>query len=240
MVDVEDHHLRGAAGLAAGLDRARPRVGAAHERHGPGSSAALRKRLDRSADLRQIHAGAGAAAEDAPFAGVPVENRLHGVVDGQDEAGRALRLLFEADVEPDRRVESGELVQQDVRELVAERVGVEVVGQVALLDAPVGDGAGDAADHLANRVLARGRVELAAEVLLSDDVGGVLRPSRRELDVVLQEHGLVGVADQRGSDVPVDGIEDVDAGRGEVPAQRQSRSSGVSHGRAVLCMEWMI
>ena len=34
MVDVEDDHLRRTARLAAGLDRAGPRVGAAHERHG--------------------------------------------------------------------------------------------------------------------------------------------------------------------------------------------------------------
>ena len=33
VVDVEDHHLGGAAGLAARLDRAGRRVGAAHEAH---------------------------------------------------------------------------------------------------------------------------------------------------------------------------------------------------------------
>ena len=56
--------------------------------------------------------------------------------------------------------------------------GVAVLGgrEVAALAAPVGDRAGDAADHLPDRALARGRVELAAEVLLGDDVRRVLRP----------------------------------------------------------------
>ena len=38
----------------------------------------------------------GAAAEDLALLGVPVEDRLHRVLDGEDEAGRALRLLLEA------------------------------------------------------------------------------------------------------------------------------------------------
>ena len=41
VVDVEHDHLGRAPRLAAGLDRAGPRVGAAHERHGPGGEAAL-------------------------------------------------------------------------------------------------------------------------------------------------------------------------------------------------------
>ena len=39
-LDVEDDHLGGAAGLAAGLDRAGDGVGAAHEGDGAGGEAA--------------------------------------------------------------------------------------------------------------------------------------------------------------------------------------------------------
>ncbi len=124
VVDVEHDHLRRAARLAAGLDRARPGVGAAHERHGPRGGAALGQRLHRAADVRQVDPRARAAAEDHPLLRVPVEDRLHRVVDREDEAGAALRALLEADVEPDGRVEGGHLVQQDVGQLVLEGLGV--------------------------------------------------------------------------------------------------------------------
>jgi hypothetical protein len=72
-------------------------------------------------------------------------------------------------------------------QLVLERVAVLVGREVAALATPAGDRAGDAADHLLDRALALGRAELAAEVLLRDDVGRVLRPALRELDVALLE-----------------------------------------------------
>ena len=108
VVDVEDDHLRRAPRLAARLDRAGGRVGAAHERDRAGGVAALRELLLRGAQLREVDARAGAAAEDDALAADPVEDRLHRVLDREDEAGRALRLLLEADVEPDRRVEGGD------------------------------------------------------------------------------------------------------------------------------------
>ncbi len=77
VVDVEDDHLRRAAGLAAGLDRPRPGVGAAHEGDGTAGGATLLQRLHRAADVGEVDAGAGAAAEDLALFGVPVEDRLH-------------------------------------------------------------------------------------------------------------------------------------------------------------------
>src|SRR5207248_11672950 len=102
MVDVEDDHLGSAARLAAGLDRAGGGVGAAHEGHGPGRVAARGELLLGGAKLGEVDAGARAAAEDDALAADPVQDRLHRVVDRQDEARRALRLLLEADIEPDR------------------------------------------------------------------------------------------------------------------------------------------
>ena len=126
---------------------------------------------------------------------------------GEDEAGRALRVLLEADVEPDRRVERRHLVEQDVGELVLEGVGVLGRGEVAALAAPAGDRAGHAPDHLLDGALALVRARAAAEVLLGDDVGGVLRPGRRELDAALLERRVLGVADQGIADLPLDAID---------------------------------
>ena len=103
-------------------------------------------------------------------------------------AGRALRVGLDPDVEPDRRVEGGLLVDQQVRQLGLEGLGVGVAGEVAVLAAPARDGAGDPVHHLADRVLALG-VPRPAEVLLGDDVGGVLRPGGGELQVPLLEGG---------------------------------------------------
>jgi len=117
-----------------------------------------------------------------------------------DTAGAALRLLLEAHVEPDRRVERRHLVQQDVAELGLERVAVLLAGEVAALAAPVGDRAGDPVDHLLDRPLARRRVELATEVLLRDAVRRVQRPRLREVDVLLLER-----PDRCGAQLPLHG-----------------------------------
>ena len=137
MVDVEDHHLGGAAGLAARLDRAGRRVGAAHEAHRTRRGAAALQVLLRRADAGQVDAGAGAALEDRALFPVPVEDRVHRVVDREDEArARLLRHALHADVEPHRRVERGALVHEDVLELVAERLGFLVVDEVAVAGRP--------------------------------------------------------------------------------------------------------
>src|SRR5204863_8598087 len=91
VVDVEDDHLRRAAGLAARLDRAGRGVGAAHERDRTGGVAALRELLLRRAQAGEVDARAGAAAEDDALAADPVEDRFHRVVDREDEAAGALR-----------------------------------------------------------------------------------------------------------------------------------------------------
>ena len=88
-----------------------------------------------------------------------------------------------------------------------EGLGVLVGGEVAPLAPPAGDRAGDAADHLLDRALARRVADLPAEVLLGDDVRGVLRPALGELDVLLLEGDAVAVADARVAQLPLDGVE---------------------------------
>ena len=85
VVGVEDDHLRRAARLAARLDRAGRRVGAAHEAHRTRRGAAALEELLRRADVRQVDARAGAALEDRALFAVPVEDGVHRVVDREDE-----------------------------------------------------------------------------------------------------------------------------------------------------------
>ena len=111
-----------------------------------------------------------------------------GVVDGEDEArGGLLGLTLDADVEPDRTVEGGLLIHQDVLQIVAERLQIVFGRKVVLLARPMRDRVDDAADHLLDARLALRRGEAAAEVLLRDDVGGVQRPGDGELDAELFE-----------------------------------------------------
>ena len=189
---------------------------------GPGRVAALRELLLRAAELREVEARAGAAAEDHALAPDPVEDRLHRVVDREDEAGGALRLLLEADVEPDRRVERGVLVDEDRLQLGLERVGLLVGREVAALAAPAADRVDDAADHLLHAALALGRAEPPAEILLRDDVRRGLRPEARELDVPLLEGRPVLAGDERVAELPLDLVERV-ASRDREEAARGDR-----------------
>ena len=179
---------------------------------GPLRGAALAQVLHRTADVREVDARARTAAEDLALLGVPAEDRLHRVLDAEDEAGRALRLLLEADVEPDRRVERRDLVEKDVRQLGLEGVGVLVGGEVVGVATPARDGAGHAADHLLDRRLALVAAQATAEVLLGHDVFVAFwRPGDRELDAALLERRLLRIADDRVADLPLDGVEGMNA-----------------------------
>ena len=174
--------------LATALDRAGGRVGAPHERHRAGRRPAALQVLLRRADLRQVHSGARAALEDDPLLPVPVEDRVHRVVDGEDEAGaRLLRHALDADVEPHRAVERRPLVDDQVLELGPEGLGLLGVGEVAVLLAPGGDRVDDPVGDLLQAPLPLGGAEGSPEVLLGEDVRGVDRPGGRHLDAELLE-----------------------------------------------------
>ena len=144
---------------------------------------------------------------------------VHRVVDGEDEARTGLlRHALDADVEPHRAVERGALGDEDELQLVVERVGLGLVDEVAAVGAPVGDRVGDPVDDLAQRRLALGRAEGAAEVLLGDDVGGVQRPGDGELDAELLEgdRSVFPVADPRIAAFPLHLLVRMGARRREV------------------------
>ena len=109
-----------------------------------------------------------------PSFAVPVENRIHRVVDREDEARTGLLgNTVDADVEPHRAVERGPLCRQHVLEFGVERLGLRVVGEVTIQAAPLGDRVDDPVDDGPERPLTLGAVELPAEVLLRNDVAGV-------------------------------------------------------------------
>ena len=92
MVDVEDDHLGGATGLAAGLDDAGEGVEAAHEGERAGGGAAAGEGLHGAADVAEVGACAGAPLEEHALGLGEGEDGVERVLDGVDEAGGALGL----------------------------------------------------------------------------------------------------------------------------------------------------
>ncbi len=187
VVDVEHDHLGGAAGGTTGLDGAGGGVGAAHEGDGTGGVAAGGQQLLGGADAGEVQAGTGAALEDHALFLVPVEDRLHGVVDGQDEARGDLLGLRRAHVEPDGAVEAEDLVQEGVRQLVLEDLRVGGRGEVPVVLTGLPVRLHDAVDQLLEAGLALRGADGTAEVLAGDDVDRVHRPEVGELDATLLE-----------------------------------------------------
>jgi hypothetical protein len=90
VVDIEAHHLGGAARGAARLDGAGGAVADLQERHQPGGLATTRKRLALAAQVGEVRAGPGAVLEQPCLAGPQVHDAAivdEIVGDGLDEAG---------------------------------------------------------------------------------------------------------------------------------------------------------
>ena len=214
VLDVEDDHLGGATGFATGLDDAGKGVKAAHEAEGAAGGAAAGEQFLRSANGGEICAGAGAPLEEHAFSFGEGEDGVERVLNGVDEAGRALRLAvagdgeldgagvlipvpvlgvgvgleaIAADVEPDGRVEGNFLMDEQVDELVVEDGCVFGRGEVAVLHAPVADCFSDTGDEGADAGFALGGADLAVEIFAGDDVDGGHGPVDRGLDVFLFE-----------------------------------------------------
>ena len=137
VVGVEDDHLGRPAGLAPRLDRAGRGVGAPHEADRARGGAAARRPSFEERIVERLTPAPDPPLKMIALLGVPVEDRVHRVVDREDEAGRGLLgHSGDADVEPHRRVERRLLVDDQVLELVAEGLGLVVVDEVAVLAAP--------------------------------------------------------------------------------------------------------
>ena len=148
VVRVQDHHLRRTPRLPSRLDDAGERVVALHERHRSRRRAAARQRLARRSDRRQVGARAGSELEQHALGLGQAEDRLHRVLYRVDETGGALRRLLEPAVEPDGAVEGGFLIDEDVLQLVAERLKVGVTREIPVLPRPFRNRRDDPADEL--------------------------------------------------------------------------------------------
>ena len=242
---AEGVHFGGAAGFAAGFDDAGDLVVDFEDAHGAAGAAAAAEFLAAGADGGEVGAGAGAVFEEHGLAVGQAHDVFHVVGDGLDEAGAALGifvlgggagglflvaivvpvaeagvfadavLVVEADVEPDGGVEGAELVDAEPSQFVIEHFAVGF-GEITVGDAPVGDGAGDAVDELADGEFAFGGFLFAVEVFGDDDFGGELGPGLGDFDVFLLEDDFAGViGDFGGAAVPFELVEGFDLGVAE-------------------------
>jgi hypothetical protein len=224
MVDVEDDHLRGAPGLAAGLDDARKRVETLHERDGTGRGASSGKKLTRRANGRKIRTGAGTVLEEHPLGLRKAEDRFHRVLHRIDEARGALWMFFEADVEPYGAVERRLLINEQVLQIVAERLEVVFAREIVLLSGPRGNRVHDASDELLDAPLALGRTDHAAKILGDNNVGRLLRPEPWNFDVaLLEDYRPLLIADDGRPHLPFDLVEWIDSFTGEEPLVLETR-----------------
>ena len=107
------------------------------------------------------------------------------------------------------------LIDAEPGEFVVEGFAVGLA-EVAILDAPIGDGAGDAVDELADGGFALAGVLFAVKIFRDDDLGGELRPRLGYLDVFLLEDHLAGIiGDFGGATVPFELVEGLDLGAAE-------------------------
>ena len=96
MIDVDHHHLGGAAGGAAGLDRPGGAVADLEEAHQPRRPAAAGKRFVFAAEPGEVGAGARSVLEQARLADPEVHDAAlvdQIVLDALDEAGVGLRMF---------------------------------------------------------------------------------------------------------------------------------------------------
>ena len=266
--DLERLHLGGAAGLAAALHHGRDLVVHAHERKRAARLAAAGELLAMRAQRAQIGPRARAELEQHGLAAGEIHDVFHVVAHALDEAGRALRklirifrlidglrdrvpmpialralhavLMKKADVEPDRAVERPVLMQAEPGQLAVESFAIFGGGEIAVVQAPIGDRAAHAVNDLADAVLALGRVVLAVEIFADDDVRGELAPGLGDFDVrLLEEHVARFLLDRGGAiGIPFDRVERIgDVGGAKDRLDRQaigSAAGGMMMSRSTL------
>ena len=238
VVGVENDHLRCPTGLAPALDRPRRRIGATHEAHRPRCRTPALQTLVGRPQVRQVDAGARTTLEDGSLLDVPVEDGVHPVLDGEDETrARLCRHAPHADVEPDRGVEGGLLVHDEVLELVPEGLRLGPIEEVAVLGAPLGDRVDHAVCHLAQRPLPLGAAQGPPKILLGQDVGRVHAPRGRHLDPELLEgdRPVLEVGDAGVAPLPGQLVVGVHPLGGEVATNADAQALGSDgHGKSLL------
>ena len=169
VIDVEHHHLGCTTSGATGLDGSSRGVSTTHEGNRARCRATGVQEFLARANAREVQSSTRATLEDQAFFAVPVQDRVHGVIHGQDEAGTDLLLGGGTHVEPDRGVEREDLVDQHPRHFVLKDFGVCFGGEVTVVAAGLGVGQHDAVDELAQAGLTLFGANGATEVLRGHD-----------------------------------------------------------------------
>ena len=160
------------------------------------------------------------------------QDRVHRVLDRVDEAGRALRRLLEAAVEPDRAVERRLLVHEDVLQIVAERLQVLVAREVLAARAPTPVIVSTTRPMSCLTLRSRSGVPICPRKYFETTMlVACCDQSLGDLDVALLEHHLAAlVADDRRTQLPLDLVERIDAGFGEEARERQPGAVAATFG----------
>ena len=125
--------------------------------------------------------------------------------------------MEEADVEPDGRVERPVLMQAEPGEFLVESLAVFLAGEVAVLNAPVGDCASDSVNDLLDAGFSFGSAGFAIEVFADDNVRRERAPVLWNLAVfLLKQNSAVFVLDVSSSSFPLDCVERINAFRAEM------------------------
>ncbi len=146
-------------------------------------------------------------------------------------------LVKQPDVEPNRRVERHLLGGEHVGEFGPKGGGLCAVDEIAIAFAPCRDRVDDTIDHLLQGGFAFGRVDRTPEILLGEDVGGILGPRSRHLHAGLFEGDrTVSMVDETSVAVlPLDVVVWVSAFACETAAKAEGgRLGGECHGDSGL------
>ena len=215
-------HLGRTAGLAAALDDRGDLVVDAHERQRPRRLPAAGELFAMRTQRAQIGAGARTELEEHGLAAGELHDVFHVVLDALNEAGRGLGelvgvlrldnlvslgvpvpvahraldavLVEQADVEPDRRIERDVLMNAQPRQVAVEVLAVFSRGEIAVLQAPIGDRAADAVDKLPHARLALRGAVFAVKIFVDHDVRRQLAPEYGNFAVLLFEQDLAALA----------------------------------------------
>jgi hypothetical protein len=125
-------------------------------------------------------------------------------------------------------------VDDQVLELISEDLGLLVVDEVAILDAPIGDGVDHPIGHLPQRPLPLIGVRGSPEVLLGEDVRCIEAPPLGNLDIELLEgdRTVTVIGDPGVASLPDHLVVGVDAGGSEVAPDTDADALG-GNGHAV-------
>src|SRR5437899_7525631 len=122
MVSIMEYKHVEASPLPPDLDHHGKVVKTLHETDRPRGDAAAGKRLTAPAQRGEVCTRARTPLEQHALGLYQVHDRFHIVLDGVDEAGRALRFRLHTYVEPHRRIEAHFLLHEEMSKVVLESV----------------------------------------------------------------------------------------------------------------------